>query len=599
SVKLCTSDNGSDCVISLIAQGGSKGDDYLQDKSSGTNLLAHYRLFSGHRNVEEGEILIPYQNPDLFEGKISKQAEECMYRNPELEKNSNKYPGAGGCSDVHANGQEGANGIVKLTCEKWSGTPGTIEFEDENACNTALVTFIEEINHSKDYLPKKIKEFLKKISQISICRELKSLPKLVSNLSGYFMSVKTLLTDKANYPALIKSRKSLLAELNDSKVKEALKRIGIDYSPDMTLLYIDALVFNFGANVLNKPGQYLLNYYVADNDDSSVSVDSKVIPDELAFAMNATSNQSKSRDFSVKISDQQFIKKYRSFIEAMEMYTRDKKAGHNKENDNVVMSWMYTFFKADKRLFDMYAQLFVELMLGMDLTEFIEWYHCSEDILQLFKKINQYKQKLPLKVQNFITKISGEDKFCSEMSRYIQVNQLLHNYANNMKYFVNNIFQDDIDNWPFVTHDMQPLINQWNDFLDKSDIRNIFTRVGVTENNDEIRLLFDAVVLNSILSEYNAYEGSIFDQVRNSKVGNRAFKCVDFPASDLSMLQDNCNKMECGDNGLYRFDIVSLWAFVAFYIDDQFNDKHFEYFVKLMLDQDLQKLSDASEKSTE
>ncbi|QLK58226.1 entry-triggering protein EtpE [Ehrlichia ruminantium] len=600
SVKLCTSDNGSDCVISLIAQGGSKGDDYLQDKSSGTNLLAHYRLFSGHRNVEEDEILIPYQNPDLFEGKISKQAEECMYRNPELEKNSNKYPGAGGCSSVHTNGQEGANGIVKLTCEKWSGTPGTIEFEDENACSAALVTFIEEINHSKDYLPEKVKEFLKKISQISICRELKSLPKLVSSLSGYFMSVKTLLTDTPNYPALIKSRKSLLAELNDSKVKEALKRIGIDYSPDMTLLYIDALVFNFGANVLNKPGQYLLNYYVAANDDSSVGIDdSKVVPDELAFAMNATSNRSKSRDFSVRVSDQQFIKKYRSFIEAMEMYTRDKKPGHSKENNNIVMSWMYSFFKADKRLFDIYAHLFVELMLGMDLTEFIEWYHCSEDILQLFKQINQYKQKLPLKVQNFITKISGEDKFCSEMSRYIQVNQLLHNYADNMKHFINSIFQDDINNFSFMMHDMKSLISQWRDFLGKSDIRNIFTRVGVTENNDEIRLLFDAAVLNNILSASNASEGSILDQLRNSRVGRDALTVLDFPRDYLFMLQDNCNKMECGDNGIYRFDIVSLWTFVAFYMDDKFNDKHFEYFIKLMLDQDLQKLSAASKKSAE
>ncbi|QGR03790.1 hypothetical protein EDL79_04490 [Ehrlichia ruminantium] len=599
SVKLCTSDNGSDCVMSLIAQGGSKGDDYLQDKSSGTNLLAHYRLFSGHRNVKEDEILIPYQNPDLFEGKILKQAEECMYRNLELEKNSNKYPGAGGCSDVHANGQEGANGIVKLTCEKWSGTPGTIEFEDENACNAALVTFIEEINHSKDYLPEKVKEFLKKISQISVCRELKSLPKLVSSLSEYFVSVKALLTGTANYPALIKSRKSLLAELDNNKVKEALKKVGIDYAPDMTLLYIDALVFNFGSNVLNKPGQYLLNYYVAANDDSSVDVDSKVVPDELAFAMNATNNLSKSRDFSVKISDQQFIKKYRSFIEAMEMYTRDKKPGHNKENNNVVMSWMYSFFKADKHLFDMYAHLFVELMLGMNLTEFIEWYHCSENILQLFKEINQYKKKLPLRVQNFITKISGEDKFCSEMSRYVEVNQLLYNYIGNMKHFVNSILQDNVNNFSLMENDMKSLVDQWRNFLGNSDIRNVFARVGVTENNDEIRLLFDAAVLNSILSESNASEGSILDQLRNSRVGKRVFSLVDFPARYLSMLQDDCNMMECGDNGIYRFDIVSLWTFVAFHMDNKFNDKHFEYFIKLMLDQDLQKLSTTSEKSTE
>ena len=162
SVKLCTGDDNSNCVISLIAQGGSKGDDYLQDKSSGTNLLAHYRLFSGHRNVEENEVLIPYQNPDLLEGKILKQEEECVYRSVKLEKNSNKYPGAGGCSGVHTNAQEGADGIVKLTCEKWSGTSGTIELEDENSCSADLVAFVEELNHSTDYLPGKVKEFLKK-----------------------------------------------------------------------------------------------------------------------------------------------------------------------------------------------------------------------------------------------------------------------------------------------------------------------------------------------------------------------------------------------------------------------------------------------------
>ena len=88
----------------------------------------------------------------------------------------------------------------------------------------------------------------------------------------------------------------------------------------MILLYIDALTFNFGANVLNKSGQYLLNYYVATDDslvDKLENVDNKVISDEVAFALNVTSDKSKSRDFSVKVEDQQFIKRYKLFDDSL------------------------------------------------------------------------------------------------------------------------------------------------------------------------------------------------------------------------------------------------------------------------------------------
>ena len=76
------------------------------------------------------------------------------------------------------------------------------------------------------------------------------------------------------------------------------------------------------------------------------------------------------------------------------------------------MSWMYTFFKSDKRLFDMYAEPFVKLMLDMDLNAFLEWQDCQQNMLELFENLNKYKQKLPLEVQRFfLQKLVGKINF--------------------------------------------------------------------------------------------------------------------------------------------------------------------------------------------
>ena len=256
---------------------------------------------------------------------------------------------------------------------------------------------------------------------------------------------------------------------------------------------------------------------------------------------------------------------------------------------NIVALWTFmAFYINDFQHNDEHFKSFVKLMLDMDLNAYLEWKGCKQNMLELFENLNKYKQKLPLEVQRFLTKISGKDKFCKMTSEYIQFEQLLYDYVNGVRKFVNNFLEgsDDVV-LSGIIDNIKSLTDQWRYLFGKSDIRNIFTEVGVTENNDEIRLLFDAAILNYIFSDLNLLEDSLFDKMITSG-GRSTFSIVDFPSGYLFMLQQGCSQMKCGNNGVYKFNIVALWTFMAFYINDfQHNDEHFKSFVKLMLDMDL------------
>ncbi|WDM85495.1 hypothetical protein K6025_01290 [Ehrlichia sp. JZT12] len=219
SVKLCD-ENGKNCTIELIAQGGHDMGSYLNDLSKGIEHLAHYRFVPGLNQSKRNEILVPYQGIDLPYGSIPKREQECVCDSNQLEKNSNKYLGAGGCSSIYNCAQEGADGMVRLTCEKWSDSVGQIALTDENACDDSLVEVIEGINRSTDYLPDKVKEFLLKISKPKFCNKLTFFPRLVVSISEYLSTLKKVLHDRAlSLHDISMHRKKLLAELNNVQIK--------------------------------------------------------------------------------------------------------------------------------------------------------------------------------------------------------------------------------------------------------------------------------------------------------------------------------------------------------------------------------------------
>nr|WP_200861988.1 hypothetical protein [Ehrlichia muris] len=581
TVKLCDDDN-KNCLVKLVANGGDEGGNYLQDNSEGVDNLVHYRFAPGLQNSGENEILVPYQSADMPYGKVKKGDKECLCSSNLLEKNSNKYWGAGGCSSVYNCAQEGADGMVKLTCEKWSGPVGKIKLIDENSCDDLLVTLIEKINKSTSAIPSVVKEFLNKISRIDFCIYSKGFPNLILSMHKYFSAVnEVFVSGNISGDNLSGLRKELLTELSRAEVKAMLAKLGVHDSPETLLLYIDALDFNFGVSVSSvSPG--LLNYYVSegvfDYNFSENNTSHSKIPDDEAMMFNITSEKPE-QSFSVELKDQEFTRQYRNFIDVIHKNVAIKGEGH-KKND-IVVSWMYTFFKSDKRLFELYAAPFVKLMLGMDLNRSVKWGNCSNEHIKLFESIGQYAEKLPSKVQDFIGKIATGD-FCNTFSEV----RLLRSYSMELS--------DYVGSCALKNDEEGCLEGEWSTSLGSAANKlkdavyrdyQVFTDVGVTSNKKEVFLLLDAAMFNYVMSELNVNNSDVTETLSLLK-SSSLHPFSEFPYDTILELRQDANNVKYGD---HRVNIITLWSYAAYGIYG-WDVENFKSFVKLLLELDMQSI---------
>ncbi|QXK91650.1 hypothetical protein HL033_02600 [Neoehrlichia mikurensis] len=192
-VKLCDDALGRNCSIKLIANGGSK--DVLQDSSKGYENLIHYRVATGRNHVNDNEIFIPYQNIDLASGVVRMDDKECVSKG--IEKNSNKYLGAGGCARREtSSAQEGANGMVKLTCEKWSDIPGNVK-EWENINCGEYLTKLSQLSHkcSKEF-PETLNAIIDMMHKSQFCRA--SNKESLHLINEFIDSIKTIANNSDN-----------------------------------------------------------------------------------------------------------------------------------------------------------------------------------------------------------------------------------------------------------------------------------------------------------------------------------------------------------------------------------------------------------------
>ena len=579
-VKLC--DDDENCTIKLVANGGGADGNYLKDNSEGVDKLIHYRFATGLRDSGQGEILIPYQSPDAPYGKLQKDSKECNCNSNTLEKNSNKYFGAGGCSSIYNCAQEGANGMVKLTCEKWSGSVGKIKLIDENSCSNVLTTFIEKVNKSTDSMPDKVKEFLGKISDVAFCRKVRNMVGLITALHDYFSVIDTLFSsENISEHGLPGFRRKLLTELSNEKVQLALKELGIYDDPETILLYIDAINFNYGINTSRLP-KGLLNYYVADDkfdyDLSKHDVGYSTLPDDDAMMFNVV-DEDPEKWFSVKLQNQQFVQKYGEFIDFIHKSVTTDKNVHKK--NNIVVSWMYNFFGADKQIFDSYAAPFVELMLGIDLDKFMKWKQCGDANVKLFDAIGLYKDKLPVEIQEFIEKISNPG-FCVGFSGMT----LLSEYVSELESYMSDNLFNSLNKNNIInrrSNKVSNIIEQLDDSVGNN--YRIFRDVGISNSIREITLLIDAVVFNYVMSKLNIRSAQI-DNVFSLLSDVSVVYTDGFPYDTIVELLRN--SMKYGQDGVFRTSMIGLWSYTSYYaFSIRWSVEYFKSFVKLLLGIDL------------
>ncbi|AAZ68866.1 hypothetical protein Ecaj_0835 [Ehrlichia canis str. Jake] len=126
-VALCNSDNfDNSCQISLVARGCTHNK--CRDNSSFINddTVVHYRSATGMDFNQQRPLwlqhyrLIPWGNSNFPEGIVRLNVNDCNGPLNAFEKSPNQYPGSGGCAKLGKSIQQGADGLVRLTCEMWS-----------------------------------------------------------------------------------------------------------------------------------------------------------------------------------------------------------------------------------------------------------------------------------------------------------------------------------------------------------------------------------------------------------------------------------------------------------------------------------------------
>nr|WP_258010911.1 hypothetical protein [Ehrlichia ruminantium] len=128
-VAVCENSNFDKCEIVLVARGCTTGECEEKHSLIKDDIVVHYRSATGMSfpkemyNFRQYDKFIPWGNSyDFLNGTVGLSYQDCYGPVNSWEKNDNKYPGSGGCARVGKSIQQGADGMVKVTCEQWKTT---------------------------------------------------------------------------------------------------------------------------------------------------------------------------------------------------------------------------------------------------------------------------------------------------------------------------------------------------------------------------------------------------------------------------------------------------------------------------------------------
>ena len=133
-VALCDSDTfDGNCEISFVARGCTHNGCEKNDSFINDDIVVHYRSATGIDFSKQRPIwlqyykFIPWGNPHFPDGTIRLSPDDCAGPINAFEKNPNQYPGSGGCANLSKSIQQGADGLVRVTCEVWSGNTTRVQ----------------------------------------------------------------------------------------------------------------------------------------------------------------------------------------------------------------------------------------------------------------------------------------------------------------------------------------------------------------------------------------------------------------------------------------------------------------------------------------
>ena len=226
TVSLCSDYGARSCTVKLVAKGGGAHD----VQSSGHQNLLHYRVSEGKSKIAVDEVFIPYQGEeDNTEGSIYAGKVGCDRGNASDIRNvqvvvQSAFRGAGGCADkLKRIVQSGADGAVRLTCEKWSGSAGAVKNWSASLCDAKFMSHLEKLReHSvASNLSSAAVEFFGSIATEKFCEMSSFFP----NFTGAIENLHSLMSDKDSTKNVnLSSRRSISWWIN-SKVDQLVKAL--------------------------------------------------------------------------------------------------------------------------------------------------------------------------------------------------------------------------------------------------------------------------------------------------------------------------------------------------------------------------------------
>ncbi|MDB1135676.1 hypothetical protein PGW94_03675 [Candidatus Anaplasma sp. TIGMIC] len=192
-VSLCDSPKDKTCPITLIARGG--GHVASKINPTGLNALTHYRLAEGIASgISKDEVYLPYQNDKKSAGRTHVSDVGCVRGSNDNGTDikavaRSLLPGAGGCARTDVGlVQSGAHGMVRVTCEKWSGSMGKIkEWDKSTRCNEDTMDHLDTLRqHAEtEQLSKKTRGFFGFTATEQFCESLERFPLFTQEIGVY------------------------------------------------------------------------------------------------------------------------------------------------------------------------------------------------------------------------------------------------------------------------------------------------------------------------------------------------------------------------------------------------------------------------------
>ncbi|WP_236715963.1 hypothetical protein [Ehrlichia ruminantium] len=184
---------------------------------------------------------------------------------------------------------------------------------------------------------------------------------------------------------------------------------------------------------------------------------------------------------------------------------------------------------------------------------------------------------------DFIDKISTH-RFSDELVQLPELVDLLHKYEMSIRDFIKglvDVSDDDIIN---SLGNISTVYKGLGNTLNKESVKKAFANAGITNSVNEIRLLFDAVIINYLLSDSTPFKKLLIDVKTTSSIDKKMLIMQSMGNVDLSVLKQDVMDMAYGEHSSHRFKVV-LWCYMInnrhYYRN--FTERYFDPLVKLVL----------------